>query len=219
MPTDIDITIKDLVTGEYYVVPVLPEAIAYELGDKSADTINILSIGEVDFLTGKQLDTFTIESFFPATYDAAYCSTSDLLTPLEYRDLYNDWKNNETKLQIIIPAAGVNMAMTLRSFRPVVRGALGDIHYTASFKQHKLVRPKKVPINSTTAPSKKDGAGDRPKAAAKPRAKSYTVKAGDSLVKIAKSQGIKNWRDLYDKNKKVVGPDPGKIKPGQVLVL
>lgn len=219
MATEIDITIKDLATGDYYVVPVLPETIGYGLGDKEADTVNIMSVGEVDFLRGKQLDGFTLESFFPAVYDPSYCSTSDLLDPLEYRDLFNDWKNDAVKLQVIIPAAGVNMPMTLRSFRPVVQGAQGDLYYTATFRQHKTVRPKKIPLGSTTAPSKKEGAGDRAKAPAKPKAKTYTVKAGDSLTKIAKANKIKNWRDLYNKNKKVIGSNPDKIKPGQVLTL
>lgn len=219
MATEIDITIKDLTTGDYYVVPVLPETIPYELGDKEADTVNILGVGEVDFLRGKQLDGFTLDSFFPAEYDPSYCSTSDLLTPLEYRDLFNDWKNDAAPLQIIIPAAGVNMPMTLRSFRPTVQGAQGDIRYTATFRQHKTVRPKKIAVGSTTAPSKKEGAADRPKAPAKAKAKTYKVKAGDSLTKIAKSQGIKNWRDLYNKNKKVIGSNPNKISVGMVLTL
>jgi LysM repeat protein len=47
----------------------------------------------------------------------------------------------------------------------------------------------------------------------------YTVKPGDYLIKIAKEKGIKNWREIYNLNKKVIGPNPNIIKPGQVLQL
>jgi nucleoid-associated protein YgaU len=51
--------------------------------------------------------------------------------------------------------------------------------------------------------------------------KTYTVKPGDSLWKIAKLQlgsGSK-WESVYEANRETVGPDPNKIFPGQKLVL
>ncbi|MFI7382301.1 peptidoglycan DD-metalloendopeptidase family protein [Streptomyces sp. NPDC049813] len=55
-------------------------------------------------------------------------------------------------------------------------------------------------------------------AAAKPT--TYTVKAGDTLVKIAEAQDVDGgWQKLYETNKKVVGSDAGLIKPGQKLTL
>lgn len=45
----------------------------------------------------------------------------------------------------------------------------------------------------------------------------YVVQPGDSLSKIAKKLGISNWRDLYNLNKKVIGPNPNLIKVGQKL--
>lgn len=49
----------------------------------------------------------------------------------------------------------------------------------------------------------------------------YTVKAGDSLSSIAArflGQAYR-WNEIYELNKSVVGPDPDKIYPGQVLVI
>lgn len=48
---------------------------------------------------------------------------------------------------------------------------------------------------------------------------SYTVKAGDSLSKIAASLGLANWRELYDTNKGVIGSNPDLIRPGMVLTI
>lgn len=51
-----------------------------------------------------------------------------------------------------------------------------------------------------------------------PAAKTYTVRQGDSLSKVAKLYGI-TWQKLYAKNKTLIGKDPKLIKPGQVLVI
>lgn len=46
----------------------------------------------------------------------------------------------------------------------------------------------------------------------------YVVKSGDTLSGIASKYGT-NWKDLYNKNKSVIGNNPNLIKPGQVLVI
>ncbi|MGW0682858.1 NlpC/P60 family protein [Streptomyces sp. NPDC002754] len=50
--------------------------------------------------------------------------------------------------------------------------------------------------------------------------KTYTVKAGDYLSKIAKDQGVRGgWKALYEANKSVIGSDPNRLKVGQKLVI
>ncbi|UNO41604.1 transglycosylase family protein [Streptomyces sp. MST-110588] len=44
----------------------------------------------------------------------------------------------------------------------------------------------------------------------------YTVKAGDTLAKIAASHGT-NWKSVYENNKSVIGGNPNLIFPGQKL--
>ncbi|BCK70761.1 transglycosylase [Streptomyces libani subsp. rufus] len=44
----------------------------------------------------------------------------------------------------------------------------------------------------------------------------YTVKAGDTLAKIAKAHGT-NWKSVYEANKSVIGGNPNLIIPGQQL--
>lgn len=55
---------------------------------------------------------------------------------------------------------------------------------------------------------------------AKPAATTYTVKAGDTLSKIAKEHlGEANaYMKIFDVNKSILS-DPDKIKPGQVLTI
>ncbi|WP_337192122.1 transglycosylase family protein [Streptomyces sp. HUCO-GS316] len=49
---------------------------------------------------------------------------------------------------------------------------------------------------------------------------SYTVRLGDTLVSIADSLDLDGgWRGLYALNEQEIGPDPGRIVPGQTLVV
>ncbi len=55
--------------------------------------------------------------------------------------------------------------------------------------------------------------------APEPQPRTYTVVRGDTLSGIATRLGIGDWRRLYEVNVGVIGPDPNRIYPGQVLVL
>ena len=49
---------------------------------------------------------------------------------------------------------------------------------------------------------------------------SYAVAPGDTLSGIAGALGVRGgWRALYAANRRVVGPDPGLIRPGMILAV
>lgn len=48
--------------------------------------------------------------------------------------------------------------------------------------------------------------------------KYYTVKKGDTLIKIAKKFGT-NWKKIYDLNKDIIGNNPNLIVVGQILKI
>lgn len=58
-------------------------------------------------------------------------------------------------------------------------------------------------------------------AAAGTAARTYTVKAGDSLSKIAKHEygDAAQWHKIYEANKETIGKNPDLIHPGQTLRL
>lgn len=61
----------------------------------------------------------------------------------------------------------------------------------------------------------------KPRVDLKEKSKTYVVKPGDSLSKIAKLElgNSSVWNKIYQLNKKVIGSNPNAIKPGQKLVL
>jgi LysM repeat protein len=54
-----------------------------------------------------------------------------------------------------------------------------------------------------------------------PQSGTYRVQSGDWLSKIAASYygSAHKWPLIYEANRKAIGPDPGKIRPGQQLLL
>jgi LysM repeat protein len=218
----VDLTLRDNSTGAYLRIPVVPATIPYMEGERLSDAKKILNLGDVDFLNGVALDAMEWQSFFPARYDPGYCAYSNLLQPTAYKDRFRAWKDAGTSLQVICPAAGINVEMYLKSFNWELKGFEGDIHYYAAFRQNKNIRPKQIAVQvdqvtlSISAADKKTPESRSP-IPEKPTPKTYTVKSGDSLSLIAKRLGVSSWRPLYEANKSVIGADPNKIYPGQVL--
>jgi len=49
--------------------------------------------------------------------------------------------------------------------------------------------------------------------------RTYTVQPDDTISGIAASFGLDGWQRLYEVNAGVIGGDPNRIYPGQVLVI
>lgn len=218
----VEIILLDKEKKIYYGIPVLPPTIQYTNGDTTAQSINIIELGNIEVPNGRDLDSFGWSSEFPARYDAGYVviDKSRLRKPLEYKDILEEMKTRRAAVQVICPALGINKAMYIQSFNPEFAGFEGDIKYSINFRELRTIRPKKLTVGGTAPPKGKKQPEDRDAVAAKTKTKTYTVKNGDTLIKIAKKLGIKDWKkELYEPNKKVIGNDLNKIKVGQVLKL
>lgn len=80
---------------------------------------------------------------------------------------------------------------------------------------------KSAPQQDTKTEAKKAPAAPEKRASRSTERKSmghgnYTVKAGDTLAKIAKAHGA-SWKSVYEANKSVIGGNPNLILPGQKL--
>jgi hypothetical protein len=77
---------------------------------------------------------------------------------------------------------------------------------SATTESAPTTRPAKAPEQSAGHTARGASRGD------------YTVRSGDTLSGIAERHGI-DWRELYARNKAVIGGDPDLIVPGQRLAL
>ncbi|MBZ6443169.1 nucleoid-associated protein YgaU [Paenibacillus jamilae] len=213
--------------AEVLWLPVNPEGIKTTMTHGFED-VEISNLGEYTIIGNQRLREFSFSSFFPRDYNAGYCSYSNLKAPREYVAIIERWMRSGKPARFIITGTSVNFAVTIRSFEYEERGGEpGDIYYTLSLKEHVFIDiakksdNKKLTGSASKTMPKLTSAAKRPNGTVK--AKSYTVKAGDSLWKIAQRADVlgngDRWRELYAKNKSAIGPNPNVLKPGQKLVI
>ncbi|MET3658531.1 LysM peptidoglycan-binding domain-containing protein [Sporosarcina psychrophila] len=140
--------------------------------------------------------------------------------PSECVRIIEGWRDKRKPLRLVVTGSDINYAVTIRDFSYDVQraGSGGDIYYSLSLKEYRFLDAKKSVAVAEKAKPAAAKAAKRPpvvnKGAAK-KATSYTVKSGDTL---SKAFG-KDWRKVYDANRKVIGANPNKIAVGTKLVI
>lgn len=207
--------------GPQLRLPVNPSEITIRR-ERQYETVNIVSIGEVDFATGEKLTEISFSSFFPATYDPSYCRYPELPDPQAAMQQLTIWKASKSPIRLIITETEHNVLVMITSHNTTYKGGEpGDVYFELSMRLWREVKVRTTADLAAPAvtPSGVQQAVSRPDV--KPVPKTYAVKPGDSLWVIAKLQfGDGNkWRSIYDANQSIIGPDPNVIKPGQQLVM
>ncbi len=193
-----------------FQLPVLPPE--YAVSEESRNTVvNVLQIGDITLKGKSGLRELPLSSFFPAQ-DYNFSNNSDRKEPLAYVELLREWKNADDPIRVIITGM-LNMECTIESFVWGERDATGDIYYDLLLKEYK--RPKTVAVN-------KDSTAKSSSRSVKPASsnKSYTVKKGDCLWKIAKQMygNGAQYNKIYEANKDKI-KNPNLIYAGQVLKI
>ncbi|MEW6540565.1 MAG: LysM peptidoglycan-binding domain-containing protein [Bacillota bacterium] len=198
--------------------PVNPEEISVAT-ETLKETIEITNIGEVDFPWGDKRAEIRFSCFLPYEYDV-YCQYPSIPDPVAAAKQLEAWRKAKQPLRFIVTDSPINGLVYIVSFNTqIIGGAPGDIYFDIvlrTWQETKVRTAAEIGFGL--------GAGVSTVAArpdTKPVPGTYTVKAGDSLWKIAKMQlgdGAK-WKQIYEANREVIGPDPNLIKPGQQLVM
>lgn len=210
--------------AEVFWFPVNPDGISVS-SPFGYEDIELSNLGEYTISSNSRLKEYSMSSLFPKQYNASYCEYSNLKDPWECVKLIEKWQRSGKPVRFIVTNTPINIAVTIRSFDYEERGGEpGDIYFTLDLKEYVFITVAKKGDNATSG----SGSATTPKlqtSAQRPTTrevpKSYTVKAGDSLFKIAANVYGKgdDWRKIYDKNAKAIGPNPNAIKPGIKLVI
>jgi nucleoid-associated protein YgaU len=211
-----DFVIKETKSkGKELWLPVSPSEVTVKTG-KGLETVNLLKSGEYAYGIGATLKEISFSSFFPKHYDSTYCNYADIPEPEEAIKLIEAWAENNDPIRLIVTKL-INDVFLITSFEyKLVGGTPGDIEYTITFKKYKEIAVKEIKKVSTTNIS-----STATRTTKRETPKTYTVKAGDTLSKIALSVygDSTKWKAIYEANKKVIGSDPNKLKVGTVLKL
>jgi nucleoid-associated protein YgaU len=204
--------------GKKFQFPVNPEEVTISR-QKGFDTTTILSYGEFDFPQGEKVKEIAFSSFFPKEYNPAYCTYEDIPDPQEAMNTLNGFLLSKNPLRFIITETAVNVPVIVASHNSIFRGGeYGDVNFDLSLRTWSDM---KVAKKAGGTGSKTAAVNKKPRTDMKEKKKTYTVKSGDSLSKIAKLElgDSSQWSRIYQLNKKVIGQNPNAIKPGQKLVL
>lgn len=183
--------------------------------EKRFETVDIVNLGEFDIKKeGEKIREISFKTFLPFQYDASYCRYSELKNPIEVVAMLEKWVDQAEPLRLIITGFGYNGLVTISSFsntQTAGREEDRDIDITfRTYRELKIETLKK----ETKSNTKTDLKDNRPNN--KTTTKIYTVKASDTLYKIAKNLLGKGsrWPEIYNipENKKVIGKNPNVIK-------
>ncbi|MEW9521525.1 transglycosylase family protein [Streptomyces tubercidicus] len=102
-------------------------------------------------------------------------------------------------------------------------GPAADVDTSGSGQTKSAPKQESAPKQKSAKPEVKKAAPSEDRASRSTERKStghgnYTVKAGDTLAKIAKAHGT-DWKSVYKDNKSVIGGNPNLIFPGQQLTV
>lgn len=177
-------------------LPVLPASFMIDDGQNNV-VVNITSLGDANLPGKKALRELTLASFFP-NQDYGFLVCKRKSNPYEYIEWLRKRKNNGTVMRVIITGADINFTCLIEKLEYGEDDASGDVNYSIALKEYvKLVSSEKK-----SSGGKSTSSGRSKKATPK----TYTVKKGDTLKKIAKKYlgSASKSKSLYKKNKKAI---------------
>lgn len=209
----------------YRQLPVNPPEIDFS-SPYGMNTVSIAALGDVAIPGERGLKQITFSSFFPKFYNPSYCEYEGGPSPWEWVKRIELWRDERRNIRLIIAGTQISIPVFISEFtiNPEPAGHPGDIYYTITLTEYRPVLVKKIANQQKKSTSTKSAssvkAGERPKSD-KTKSKTYTVKKGDSLYLIAKSEynDGTQWRKIYDANVKTIGKNANVLKVGQKLVI
>ncbi|WP_343101366.1 LysM peptidoglycan-binding domain-containing protein [Romboutsia sp. MSSM.1001216sp_RTP31141st1_G3_RTP31141_220114] len=219
------------------LLPITPSKLELKINNKNKTT-ELINIGEVNILKTPGLTDINFKARIPhikypfANYENGFKNAKYFLDNIE------KLKINNTPFQFIVSRTSsrdtilfhTNLKVSLEEYS-VEKDAENnsDLNFSIKLKQFRDYSSKKIVVNNTNKPTG-SVANKRPNGTNKPNGKTYTVKKGDSLWAICKTQlgdgSKKTYDKVYQLNKELMdsynkkyGTSKYTIYPGQVLRL
>lgn len=201
--------------------PVNPQELTIQR-EKLFETVNIMSLGEVDFPNpGEKVQEITFSSFFPVEYDSSYCQYASIPDPEEAMAQLEKWAKGQKPVRFIIGGTKINILVTVTANPMIIRGGEpGDIYFDLTLRTWREVKVRTAAeLKTTEAVTVTTTPVMTARPDLKPAPKTYTVKSGDSLWAIAQRElgNGSRWGEIYELNKDAIGKKPELIYSGTEL--
>ena len=161
-------------------LPVTPESYSVSTSQNN-QTVNIVSLGDLNLMGNKGLRELSFSSFFPASkLHGGYQTQAAFKEPFRLCNWFISWKNNKKVVRVIIEGTNINTEYLINEFSYEQKDGSGDVYYSISLSEY--VRPKvtlKVGNVVTLANNRGKKSNEQ---------QFYVVKRGDTLKTIAKAK-------------------------------
>lgn len=211
-----DFYLTDTASGKRLHFPMNPERIT-AVTTARIQTFEAIELGEYALPRGSMLVRMTFDGLLPGETRKHTSLVKSWRDPRQIAGDLSAWRNAGTKLRLLVTETPFNHDVFIQTFEHTWSGGHGDMRYSLELVQARdiLIHPEgqakskaevKVLSASRSLPA---------------QAKTHTVVRGDTLWGIAKKHlhNGARYMEIYNLNKALIGPDPNKIKPGQVLRL
>ena len=227
---DMDIYLTDIETNDRLRFPMLPEKINVQTGT-IFQSYSILSVGDISLPTGEELTSISWDGILPGErrlitphqYIKEWPYIAEWQYPDDIQKLLDGWRTARKKLHLLVTETPINIDVFIQRYTVEYSGGYGDFTYSISLTQAKDLKvyasgaSEQGDATAATAENQPQGQ-ERPEP---PPAATYTVVKGDTLWAIAQKEmgaGSK-YPELHAANRDVIGSDPDKVQPGQVLTI
>jgi LysM repeat protein len=210
--------------GEIIQLPISPSSLTLKVNNKNK-VVELLNLGDVNILKEPGLSEFNFKILLPGQELPFAVYPNGFKMPEFYLERFEKYKVERKPVRFIVsrvatwgePLFDTNMLVSLEEYTIEEKaGEVGDVYVDIKLKQHKEYKTQVVTIQDVK--NNKATATVKEKRPAKTPAKTYTVKAGDTLWAIAKKE--LNDGSKYNEIAKLNNiSNPNQIKPGQVLRL
>jgi len=225
--------------AEAIYLPVMPAKIELKRKGKDA-TYEIIGLGQISTIQARDLAEISFESFFPArdrfpkdfpvgVYYPFLSSQvlkkpSNLITPAQYIKFISKWQDSRNPIRFIYksPDFIINLPVSIVQFdRWEEAGSEGDIGYKITLKEYVFHSARKIIVTKDPVTGKQV-AKQQPaqRLDERVRPKTYTLKPGDNLVKIARLwyNDSSMWKEIQKLNK-ITDAQLKKLPVGMVIKL
>lgn len=211
------------------LLPVTPEKIQIKIKNQNS-TLSLINEGEINVLKRAGLTDIDFECEIPQIRQPYAVYQSGFRDAGYFMDIFEGLKIGRKPFQFIVcrrlPSGkqllNTNITVSLEDYSITEDCGNGfDFKVKFSLKQWKEYGTKTVNINIAKAKANVETSRETNNAPETEEAQTYTVVKGDCLWNIAKQfygNGAK-YTVIYEANKSVIGCNPNRIYPGQVLTI